>query len=282
MYLHIAIITRYGPASLNHGQKQGNLSLLQKAQLGEAEHSFVSGSCIRRGLRDSLQEQGYTTNQKIDPTTGSVTYESESCDGKTYTDIDLFGNAVLQSHLRRLGPTQVTPGISLKPYTNETAFCTRSVQNRDSNSLFHIEFHTTRYGYCVTVKVDDLIIPSRIFGLINAVMNIGRVGGHGNVFSYDFSPESFICRWTKTPQPMIQYAFDVEDSSQKTVVIKEQIMEEIISEEIPSQELWISGPVARGLSLGKAHIDCHRKNTIQQLKERISQDLDIPLPPPIS
>lgn len=304
-YLHGAIITRYGCASLNHGERRGNVSPLQKAFWSkhvnsETEvHSTVNADAIRWALRYFLQQFDYPCNRQWDPEHFLNRWENENFDPIQYADDDIFGFANFDSITEqgenqsskqknknqstkkpssRKGPLQVTRAISLIPYPGTITFNAKSGRDKDKKSLHFMEYHNTRYQYNFSINARDLKDPSRIFAVIDAIMDVPQVGGHGNVFAYDFSPHSFVFRWTKQFCPHIYYCFEPESSLSDQVVLSQDVVDEIELNN-HSSEFWIGGPIAKNLELsGQAQIISSRDQCLSQLKQVIAQDLEIAVP----
>lgn len=96
-YLYGTVLTRYGLASLNHGIRQGNKTLLQKTYWYDKIHSLVSSSAIRWALRFYLQKKGYPVNRSWDEDEHINRLVDEDFDPVQFIDDDIFGFALLQS-----------------------------------------------------------------------------------------------------------------------------------------------------------------------------------------
>ncbi len=109
-------------------------------------------------------------------------------------------------------------------------------------------------------------------------MSIRKVGGHNNVFCYDFSPESLVLRWTQDPSPDMFYCFEQLETNPgiySEPTISDSLTESVDNEDIEPDELWIGGKVAKGFELAKVHIYPGRKKAIAELKKVIIKDLGL-------
>jgi CRISPR-associated protein Cst2 len=287
-YLHGSIVTRYGCASLNHGQQRGNISPVQKCPWFNDIHSTVNADALRWSMRYFLQLEGYNYNRKWNPETFNYEWQDKIFNPEIYIDDDIFGYARFESGkqeesdntVSRRGALGVTRAISLTPFTGTITFNATAGRNKGKDSLHGLEYHNTRYQYNFSVNANDLKDSSRIFPLMDAIMNIPQVGGNSNVFSYDFSPSSMILRWTNKIAPNIYYAFEPSPNSSQEVYLTNDVIDEIELHNL-SNEFWIGGSIAKSFSSQtQAHIIPSRSELFEQLKEVIAEDLDLQISPP--
>ena len=122
---------------------------------------------------------------------------------------------------------------------------------------------------------------SRIFAVLDGLMSIRKVGGHNNVFCYDFSPESMVLRWTQESSPEIFYCFEQLETRPGVYAepsISEDLIDLVTVEDINPDELWIGGKIAKNFELENAHIYQGKKKLISDLKEVIARDLELEIP----
>ena len=302
-------MTHYGSASLNHGQRKGNVSPLQKAKWHNKIHSVVNSDAIRWSLRYYWQQQGYPVNRNWNPEEFKNTLQDKNYDPVRFIDDDVLGylnpeaakKEVVEeisedddsgkkkkspekksknNSIQRLGALGVNRAFSLTPFDGGVTFNSKSGE-KDRTSLHFIEFHNTRYQYVFGLDCNHLKDPSRIFQVLDGLMSIRKVGGHNNVFCYDFSPESMVFRWTQDSSPDIFYCFEQLETKPGVYAeptISSKLIESVEVEDIDADELWIGGEIAKNFELEKAHIVPGRKNTVNELKKVIARDLDIPEP----
>ncbi|HEY9611244.1 type I-B CRISPR-associated protein Cas7/Cst2/DevR [Allocoleopsis sp.] len=295
------LLTHYGSASLNHGQSRGNVSPLQKAWWHDKIHSTVSGDAIRWALRYYWQQQDYPVNRVWNADTFKNLLTNEDFDPVRFIDDDVLGymkteaakEEIIQEELEtqnkqnkekrgkkskgnsipRLGALGVTRAISLTLYNGTISLNARSGEpNR--TSLHNPEYHNTRYQYGFALDPNHLKDKSRLFAVIDGLMSIRKVGGHNNVFCYDFSPESMVFRWTQKNSPHIFYCFQ-QDSLGLEPIISSDLIEQVEVEDIDGSELWIGGKVAKNLHLKDAHIFQGREKAVADLKRVIARDLNL-------
>lgn len=304
-YLFGTLLTHYGSASLNHGKKKSNTSPLQKARWRNRLHSAVNGDSIRWALRFYWQQNGYSVNRNWDGDEFVNIWNDENFDPEKFVDDDVLGFANLQAvrreiteevndddsesevkqqsriaYPRRLGALGVNRAYSLTPFDGGVTFNSTSGV-RDSTSLHFIEFHNTRYQYVFGLDCNHLKDKSRISDVLDGLISIRQVGGHNNVFCYDFSPESMVLRWTQDPSPDMFYCFEqleIKPGRYAEPSISPNLLESVANGDIEADELWVGGRIAKDFELENAHIYTGRKKTIATLKQAIARDLDLPQP----
>lgn len=179
---------------------------------------------------------------------------------------------------QRLGALGVNRAFSLTPFDGGVTFNSKSGE-KDSTSLHFIEFHNTRYQYVFALDCNHLKNKSRILDVLDGLISVRQVGGHNNVFCYDFSPESFVLRWTQDSSPDMFYCFEQLEVSPGVYAepsISPSLIESVANGDIDPDELWIGGKIAKEFALEKAHICPGRKKTIAELKKAIARDLNLP------
>ena len=307
-YLFGTLLTHYGPASLNHGSRKGNTSPLQKAKWHNKNkyHSVVNSDAIRWSLRYYWQQQGYPVNRIWDADEFKNIWIDENFDPVRFIDDDVLGflrpegakteveeefnqdkvgkqnrkNASKSNNnsKQRLGALGVNRAFSLTPFDGGVTFNSTSGE-KDRTSLHFIEFHNTRYQYVFGLDCNHLKDKSRIFQVLNGLMSIRKVGGHNNVFCYDFSPESMVLRWTEDSSPDMFYCFEQLETRPGVYAdpsISPNLTESVATGDIDPNELWVGGKIAKEFELEKAHIFPGRKQTIRELKKAIARDLELP------
>ena len=90
-YLFANLVTHYGPASLNHGQRKGNVSPLQKAKWHNKIHSIVNSDAIRWALRYYWQQHGYPVNRNWYAEEFKNKWIDENFDPVRFIDDDVLG-----------------------------------------------------------------------------------------------------------------------------------------------------------------------------------------------
>ena len=307
-YLFGTLLTHYGSASLNHGKSKGNTSFLQKARWHNKLHSAVNSDPIRWALRFYWQQNGFPVNRNWDGDEFINTWKDRNFDPEKFIDDDVLGylrpeaarrevteevkkednnsandkkssNQTQNRHPQRLGALGVNRAFSLTPFDGGVTFNSTSGA-KDSTSLHFIEFHNTRYQYVFALDCNHLKNTSRVLDVLDGLISIRQVGGHNNVFCYDFSPESFVFRWTQDPSPDMFYCFEqleIKPGVYAEPTISNSLIESVSNKDIDPNELWIGGKIAQDLKLDKAHIYPGKKKAITKLKKVIAEDLEINL-----
>lgn len=306
-YLYGTVLTRYGLASLNHGMRQGNKTLLQKVYWYGKIHSLVSSSAIRWALRFYLQKKAYSINRVWDEDEHINRLTSEDFDPEQFLDDDIFGFALLESAEtegdasttkkrkkqtklstpnQRMGALGMNMAVSLTPYDGTLKLGAKSGREKDSTSLHFTEYHATRYQYYFGINATHLKDPSRILPLIDGIMELPKVGGNSNIFNYPFCPDSFIFQWTSHFASYISYCFEACDGhgKGKQVKLTKDFIGEVECGQINPDDLWIGGSIVEELqqlenfkqsNLSKAHLNRNRNELIEALKAVIKRDLEL-------
>ena len=302
-YLFGTLMTHYGSASLNHGSRKGNKSPLQKSKWRNKFHSTVNSDAIRWSLRYYWQQQGYEVNRVWDADEFINNWTDPNFDPERFIDDDVLGyldpraareevteevnqdnsdtednEQTSTRHPQRLGALGVNRAFSLTPFDGGVTFNAKSGRDKDSTSLHFIEFHNTRYQYVFGLDCNHLKKKSRTFPVLDGLMSISKVGGHGHDFRYDFSPESMVLRWTEESSPEIFYCFEQLETrpgiySEPT--ISSDVIDLVTVEDINPDELWIGGKIAKNLELNEAHIHQGKTKLITELKQVIARDLEL-------
>jgi len=304
-YLYGTVLTRYGLASLNHGMRQGNKTILQKGYWHGKIHSFVGSSAIRWALRFYLQKQGYLVNRVWDEDEHTNQLISENFNPERFYDDDIFGFALLESAEteegtstikkrnkqtktntpnQRLGALGMNMGISLTPYDGALKLGAKSGREKDSTSLHFTEYHATRYQYYFGINATHLKDFSRILSLVDGIMDLPKVGGSSNIFNYPFCPDSFVFQWTNHFASYISYCFESIDAKGKQVKLTQEFINEVECGQIDPEQLWIGGPIIEELQqldsfdnspFKKAHLYRNRNELVEALKAVIKADLRV-------
>ena len=303
-YLFGTLLTHYGSASLNHGKSKANTSPLQKARWHNKLHSVVNSDTIRWALRFYWQQNGYSVNRNWNGDEFINTWINNNYDPERFLDDDVLGflnpeavrreiteeinnnndesqaevtQRTIIAYPQRLGALGVNRAFSLTPFDGGVTFNSTSGE-KDSTSLHFIEFHNTRYQYVFALDCNHLKDTSRVLDVLDGLMSIRQVGGHNNVFCYDFSPESFVLRWTQDPSPDMFYCFEQLETKPGVYAepnISNSLIESVANEDINPDELWIGGKIAQDFELENTHVYSGRKKAVSELKKIITKDLGL-------
>lgn len=144
------------------------------------------------------------------------------------------------------------------------------------------EVHATRYQYgiALTPEAPYLRVPSRVFDVIDAVINLSEVAGNQSRFLYDFAPDSVVFRWTDDFAPRILYGFEMDaETNLSFPAVLEKV--KVNNGDIKAGELYIGGKIVATLdeaakqTLQGAFLHEGVKAAAQRLKERIKTDLNL-------
>ncbi len=144
---------------------------------------------------------------------------------------------------KRPSPLAVGRAISLRPYRGELSFNAVSGEKAKGKlSLYNAEMHTTEYQYSFGLNLGDVIHKEHIGHLLDAIADPPHVAGNHARFSYDFSPESIVLRFTSAHSSRIQNCFE-HDSATRGFHI-DRLIQRLESGDLPASELIVGGAIA--------------------------------------
>ncbi|MDO5579547.1 MAG: type I-B CRISPR-associated protein Cas7/Cst2/DevR [Planctomycetia bacterium] len=268
MTLHVFanIVTPYGTASNNRGEKGGNTTTLQKLLWKSQVHTTVSAESIRFAIRRLFAENGEKTNRFWDDSEQANAWidpEFKSwSEGKnaTFIDDDLFGymradapkeEAKAGTATIRRGILEITRAVSLTPWSGDVSFNAASPgaapsaaknkkdpESKKQNPVpYNAEIHATRYQFGLAMTPEKLADPSRAAKALNTIGTLRSVAGNHGRFLYDFAPEMIVIRITDDPAPRILYCFDTEDGGK--TVSADSLIARIDSGDVLASELFV-------------------------------------------
>ena len=291
------ILTGYGTAANNRGENEGNLTTLQKLLWKGDVHTTVSAEAIRWALRYYWQtaDGDYEVNRQWDDDKNDNVLQG-SFDETIYIDDDVLGfmraeGAKVEAsdepkpkgkiprgtNTPRRGVVEVTRAVSTMPCAGDLTFNSASGQ-KGRTSLYGTEVHATRYQYGFALTPDRLKDKSRVVAVLDGLTDLGEVAGNHARFLYDFSPESFVFRWTHDFSPRFLYCFEENESGQ---VSAPELVRRVQVGDIDPKELWVAGAIANtpnGNTLEKlgANVLAGTKVAVETLKQVIVRDLQLP------
>lgn len=308
------ILTSYGTAANNRGENEGNITTLQKLLWKGDVHTTISAEAIRWALRYYWQtaDDQHQVNRRWDDVLNDNTWQNAAFDDQLYIDDDVLGfmkaeGAKIEESdasidkgdavkpeatgepkqkgkkppkpkgttTAKRGVLEVTRAVSTLPFEGDITFNAASGQ-KNRTSLYGTEVHATRYQYGFAMTPDRLKDKSRILAVLDGLSALGEVAGNHSRFLYDFSPDSFVLRWTHDFSPRLLYCFEEEDQE----ISVPDLIRRIEAEDIDPKELWVAGAIAttedgeRLKDLG-VNISKGVKPAVESVKQRIAHDLDI-------
>jgi CRISPR-associated protein Cst2 len=293
------ILTSYGTAANNRGENEGNITTLQKLLWHGEVHTTVSAEAIRWALRYYWQVAGNgdRVNRCWDDEQNDNIWQDSNFNDVDFIDDDVLGfmraegakveasdepkpkgkkAAPKGTTTAKRGVLEVTRAVSLMPYNGDITFNAASGK-KGRTSLYGTEVHATRYQYSFALTPDRLKDKSRTISVLEGLACLGEVGGNHSRFLYDFSPDSFVLRWTHDFSPRMLYSFAENPEGEITVP---DLMRRVEAEDISPNELWIGGAIANtsdGESLAEmgANVFPGIKETVEDLKEQLATDLGL-------
>lgn len=285
------ILTHHGLSANNRGENEGNITPLQKLEWQGETHTTVSAEAIRWALRYYWQKVGYNVNRRWDE--NEFTLQDLNFNPETFIDDDVLGfmraeGAKAESAdepskrgkkrskgtvLNRRGVLEVTRAVSSTLYAGDITFnAVSGPKNR--TSLYGTEFHATRYQYGFAMTPDRLTDKSRVFAVLDGLVSLSEVAGNHARFLYDFSPENIVLRWTHDFSPRLLYCFK-QDEAGRTLSAAD-LIDRISAGDIDPEELWVGGSLGTALEERGANVFPGIKAAVEDLKQVIKRDMQLP------
>ena len=230
MSLHVFanVVTPFGTAANNRGEREGNITTLQKLIWQGQPHTTVSAEAIRFAIRRILAEMEQAgTNRRWDEGERKNVWRDwefqgwADDSGQTYIDDDLLGFMTAEAAAEegesgsanvRRAVLEVTRAVSLTPWPGDVTFnaaspgATPSAQKKGTNPVpYGTEMHATRYQFGLALTPHRLREAPRVVTALKAIGALGTVAGNQGRFLFDFSPDSIVIRITDDPAPRLLY-----------------------------------------------------------------------------
>lgn len=283
MTLHVFanIVTKFGVASNNRGETEGNATTLQKLIWYGEPHTSVSAEAIRFALRRRMydaadkdkdtgrpqtlhrwwdDEQRRNDWNDYEAKTKTITFTDDSA--VKYIDDDLLGYMATEEAKNERGKgsasvrravLEVTRAMSLTPWPGDVVFNVASPRatpaaakgEGDNPAPYTAEVHATRYQYGLAMTPRHLRIASRAALALQHLASLGEVAGNHGRFLFDFSPDSIILRLTDDPAPRLLYCFAPKDEA-RTVTVTDDFSARVGKDgaDVLGEELIIGGAFA--------------------------------------
>lgn len=262
-YLSGHFLTDVALASNNRGENEGNQSLLPKMiGIDGTPRVMVSSQSIRKNLRMVFQRKKLPLNHVWN-------YEEQSYyplmdtgyNPDKFIDDDLLGYMKASSEsetLTRKSPLSVTPAMSTTTADNcIITFNTRSPFFSDTKKtkegeivvpgnpmIYAEETLTTAFQWGIMLDVNYMRNRDRVISLLEAIHDLGSVGGNQTRYGFDFSPVSAIYRWSKSMVRGFAYPFIATPLIAKAPFqISRDAFNRIKCGAIPPSELWVMGEI---------------------------------------
>ena len=161
--------------------------------------------------------------------------------------LDKFVNPKGTTSLRR-ARLEVTRAVSLTPYEGDMTFNVASIGATPSASRtggdpvpYGTEVHATRYQYGFALTPQSLHDQGRAPHVVDAIVELGNVGGNHARFLFDFSPETVVFRWTDDFAPRMLYGFGLDDDGKPNVAA---VIDKVKAGDITPNELVVGGALS--------------------------------------
>lgn len=272
------VVTPHGTAANNRGDNDGNTTTLQKLLWHGDVHTTVSAEAIRWAVRYAFQQRGLAINRiwqeeqnlhdwrdpdfargpeafADDDVLGFMSAEAAKAEAGDTNEVGTTPSAGSKKKARgtvstRRARLEVTRAVSLTPWGGDITFNAASVGATPKASStgkdpvpYATEFHATRYQYGFALTPESLAERERALYALEAIGNLGEVGGNHARFLYDFAPESIVLRWTQDPAPRMLYGFQLGNQGATDVPA---VVRNVGSGDIDAAEVIVGGRLADG------------------------------------
>lgn len=250
------ILTHQGIYANNRGESEGTTMTLQKVLQNGELFTTVSAEAIRYALREGWQAKGLKTNRIIRENVGSEIQDREFSNWHQYIDDDVMGfmHARKETVARRAA-LEVTRAISTTPWRGEIMQNFASPGSNPgithSNPIpYAVEVHDTRYqfGFALTPeylgregpeassKLSKEDGKERLTHVLEAFLDLRRVGGNHSRYLTDYSPEAIVLRLTDDPAPRFLYCFGQDEHGSVNLI---PLLRRVESGDVDAQELIV-------------------------------------------
>jgi CRISPR-associated protein Cst2 len=257
-------LTNEVPSSNNRSENDENYSNLQKIQKGGEVWSIITSYAIRSRLREVCAEECLVNRERFfipDNPQPAVKYKEKINPNKFLDD---FGFGYVSTEVSKLSNKEIGLGrkslimmnhaVSTRPFESDITLQQYPKQcwgetdpklKSMEGGLLQNEVHYTSFQFPFAIeKINEWPVDAWVYCVLNAIGNIGFVGGNHSRSLFDFSPKSIIIRVTsKAAFQFDQYGFDANGNFTDIDSIKE-----MISSFDCADEFWIGGDLANKLS----------------------------------
>ena len=255
--LFATVLTYAAPSSNYRGESEENRTILQKITKGGKEHTIISPESMRNALREMLKNEipDEKINRKRRHDLDQLAVEfKEFPNAEKFADDFLFGFLVADAKAtkankgkpsKRDSVFRMNMAVSLMPYRFNAVFhqSPKSNISPDRNSgLVHREVTHTAYQYPFALSAQDCRSqPEWTKALLKSIGQLTNVaGGHARSY-FEMSPKSIVARLT----PNLVAGFDTYGFDEMGDFPE---LERLNKNDLPAEEFWIGGELARSLS----------------------------------
>lgn len=314
-YLFGTLLTHYGSASLNHGQRKGNISPLQKCQWHDKLHSTVNADAIRWALRYYWQLMGYPVNRIWDADIFDNHFTDENFDPVRFIDDDVLGFMKAEAAKEEVieGENPISSVIDDNPVIEKKRL--KQIKGKKSQDKPKGD----------SIQRLGVLGVNRAISLIpyNGTITFNSKSGekdrtslhfleyHNTRYQYVFALDpnhlknknrilpvidalmsirkvgghnnvscyDFGCESfvLRWTQKMTSEIFYCFEQSRSEPQINADLLGEIEAGDIKAQELWIGGKIAKNTMIDGANISRGKEKVVADLKQVIAKDLNLTL-----
>jgi CRISPR-associated protein Cst2 len=260
--LFATVLTYPAPSSNYRGESEENRTVLQKIAKGKQEYTVISPESMRNALREMLIKVDLPCNRKRLHDQDQLAVEfKEFPNAEKYADDFLFGFMVADNDAikknkgmpaKRDSVLRMNMAVALTPYRFDATFHQSPLnagastwKNSPTSALLHREVAHTAYQYPFALaSFDCKAKPEWIRALLAAIAQLSDVaGGHARSY-YEMAPKSIVARLTPSLVAGYNtYGFDEQGSFTD--------LERINEHDLPANEFWIGGELARNMDDAK-------------------------------
>jgi CRISPR-associated protein Cst2 len=256
--LFATVLTYAAPSSNYRGDNEETRTVLQKIKKNGRDYPIISPESMRNALREMLAKVDpklCNRSRLYDQKELAVKFE-EFPDPKKYADDFFFGYLVTNKKrkeankgqlMKRDSVLRMNIALALSQYRFNTVFF-QSPKNDLSESadsaILHREIAHTAFQYPFALAGDDCRVgrgPEWTRVLLKCIGELsGVAGGHARSY-FEMAPKSIVARLT----PQLVCGFDTYGFDEHGQFPE---LSRISKDDLPGQEFWIGGEIARSMS----------------------------------
>lgn len=244
----------------NRGETEGNRVTIQKILRGEEYFPLLSSDSLRRAIRVGLGRQiaeggpvlrTITRTGNEWPEEYAEIFKQEDPENLLkYMDLDTMGYMSTEQGAKakaRKGVIEITPAIGLAPWNEAVVHHFASAEANAPKkgahpTPFSEEVYMGYLAYSLAFTPDHLHKPTRAQRttiLLNAIRDLGTVGGNHSRYYNDFSPKAIVFQVTHRPANAIQEAFEQDPLTREITLPR--IAALIAAGDLDPSELVVAG-----------------------------------------
>jgi CRISPR-associated protein Cst2 len=295
------VLTHAAPSANYRGESAENRAVIQKITRGRFEYAVISPEALRNALREQMAAEGLPCNRRrLDDEEQLAVVFDDYPDAARFAD-DFFmgwliaaggkdrdkirkeltakGRDPEQFSFKRDSLLRMNLAVALEPYRHDSIF-TQSPQdktppehkahkNTDNSQLLHREVVYTAFQYPFALNLNDCRSqPDWTRRLLEIIGDLNGVAGNHARSYFEMAPASVVLRLT----PRLAAGYDTygfQDAKGQHVF--PEVIEGILSGDLPGAEFYLGGKLVRDLSPEQAEALAARGVQLERNAQKLMQ-----------